>query len=99
MFVFAAADGPQAPERVSHFSPVTVFWSQTDFSMSSFFSSASLTATAPCFLSVSTVVPTFAPFRASALGVYQMGELHARSWSVGATTSGGATPIFAAWIV
>ena len=33
-----------------------------------------------------------ATFRASAVGVYQIGELHARSWTVGATTSGGAMP-------
>ena len=45
------------------------------------------------------VVPGGAALRASALGVYQMGEVQARSWSVGATTSGGAMPSFAAWIV
>jgi len=45
------------------------------------------------------VVPGFAALRASALGVYQIGELHARSWRVAATTSGGAMPSFAAWMV
>src|SRR5215467_780024 len=79
--------------------PVTVFWSQTDFCTMSAFSCSSVTATAPCFLRSATVVPGLVAFRASALGVYQMGELHARSWSVGATTSGGGTPSFAAWIV
>src|SRR6266446_679313 len=88
-----------APQTISYFSPVTLFSSHTDFSVRSFFSSGSATATAPCFLRASTVVPTLALRRASALGVYQMGELHARSWSVGATTSGGATPSFAAWMV
>ena len=34
------------------------------------------------------------------LGVYQIGELHARSWMVGATmSSGGGMPSVAAWIV
>ena len=37
--------------------------------------------------------------RASAVGVYQIGELHARSCWVAATTSGGAMPSLAAWIV
>ena len=45
------------------------------------------------------MVPGFAPLRASALGVYQIGEDQARSWSVAATTSGGAMPSCLAWIV
>ena len=46
-----------------------------------------------------TVIPALTFLRASALGVYQMGELHARSWMLTATTSGGGTPSCLAWIV
>src|SRR5262245_51949395 len=84
---------------IMYLSPVTVFCSHTDFSTISAFNWASLSATAPCFLRSATVVPGWALLRASALGVYQMGELHARSWIVAATTSGGAIPSCLAWIV
>src|SRR5262245_36967298 len=84
---------------ILYLSPVTAFCSQTDFSTISALSWASLSATAPFFVRSATVVPGFAPLRASVLGVYQMGELQARSWRVGGTTSGGAMPSFAAWIV
>src|SRR5512144_258365 len=84
---------------IMYLSPVTVFWSQTDFSTMSALSCSSLSAVAPCFLRSATVVPGLAFLRASAVGVYQIGELHARSWIVAATTSGGAMWSFAAWIV
>src|SRR4030095_2903523 len=84
---------------IMYLSPVTVFCSQTDFSTISAFNCASVSATAPFLARSATVVPRGAARRASALGVYQIGELQARSWSVGATTSGGAMPSFAAWIV
>src|SRR3972149_8428325 len=84
---------------IMYLSPVTVFCSQTDFSMMSALSWASLSVTAPCFFRSATVVPGLAFLRASALGVYQIGELHARSWMVAATTSGGAMPSCLAWIV
>ena len=45
------------------------------------------------------MTPGVAPWRASALGVYQIGELQARSWTVAATTSGGAMPSSCAWMV
>src|SRR5512147_1475106 len=82
-----------------YLSPVTVFSSHGDFSTISALICASSRATAPCFFRLATVVPGFAFFRASALGVYQIGELHARSCSVAATTSGGAMLSLAAWIV
>src|SRR5262245_46591376 len=84
---------------ILYLSPVTVFCSQMDFSTTSDWSCASLKATAPCFFRPATVGPRLAAFAASALGVYQIGELQARSWIVAATTSGGAMPSFAAWIV
>src|SRR5215470_3638933 len=84
---------------IMYLPPVTVFWSQMDFWTMSAFSCSSVSATAPCFLRSATVVPGLAAFRASALGVYQMGEPQARSWSVGATMLGGGTLSFAAWIV
>src|SRR5262245_55167498 len=80
-------------------SPVTLFSSHGDFSTIRARSWTSSGATAPFFLRSATVTPGLAPLRASALGVYQMGELHARSWTVAATTSGGGTPSCLAWIV
>jgi hypothetical protein len=74
-----------------------VFCSQVDLFAISAFSWASLSATAPFLLRSATVMPDFAFLRASALGVYQMGEVQARSWRVAATTSGGATPSCLAW--
>jgi hypothetical protein len=53
-------------------------------------SCASFSALAPPFFSAATVVPGCTPLRASAVGVYQIGEVQARSCSVGGTTSGGA---------
>jgi AraC family transcriptional regulator of adaptative response/methylated-DNA-[protein]-cysteine methyltransferase len=46
-----------------------------------------------------TVMPDFAVFRASAPGVYQIGELQARSCTMAGTTSGGAMPSCFAWMV
>src|SRR5436190_10249149 len=84
---------------IMYLSPVTVFCSQTDFSTISAFNCASFSATPPFLVNSATIVPRGAALRASALGVYQIGELHARSWIVADTTSGGAMPSFAAWIV
>jgi hypothetical protein len=64
---------------IMYFSLVTVFWSQIDFSETSAESWASVSATAPCFFRSATVTPGGAALRASALGVYQIGELQARS--------------------
>src|SRR5262245_37117474 len=84
---------------IMYLSPVTVFCSQIDFSTISALSWASLSVTAPFFFSSATVTPGLAVLSASALGVYQIGELQARSWMVAATTSGGAIPSCFAWIV
>ena len=43
-------------------------------------------------------MPAGAALRASALGVYQMGEVQARSCPVSGTTSGGVSPALTAWI-
>src|SRR5262249_60611710 len=83
---------------IMYLAPVTVFWSQTDFWTMSAFSCSSVSATAPCFLRSATVVPGLATFRASALGGYQIGELPARSWGVGAAGAGGGAVSFAARI-
>src|SRR5215475_5249827 len=84
---------------IMYLSPVTVFWNQIDFSATSARSWASPSGVAPFFFRSATVVPGVALFRASALGVYQMGEVQARSWIVAATTSGGGMWSWCAWIV
>jgi len=43
-------------------------------------------------------MPAGAFLRASADGVYQMGELQARSCPVSGTTLGGGSPDFTAWM-
>ena len=43
-------------------------------------------------------MPAGAFLRASADGVYQIGEVQARSCPVSGTTSGGGSPDFTAWI-
>ena len=73
--------------------------SQMDLPATKAASFASSSATPPCFVSSATVVPRVVALRASALGVYQIGEPQARSWIVGDTTSGGAMPSCLAWIV
>ena len=62
-----------------YFSPVTLFCSQTDFCSIRAFSWSSLRGAAPFFSRSATVTPGVAFRRASALGVYQIGELQARS--------------------
>lgn len=52
----------------------------------------------PFALRSATVMPPEAALRASALGVYQIGELQARSCPVRGTTGGGGRPAFTAWI-
>ena len=51
-----------------------------------------------CFFRSATVMPAGAFLRASALGVYQIGEVQARSCPVSGTTSGGGTPALTAWM-
>ena len=51
---------------------------------------------APFFFRSATVIPAGAFLRASADGVYQIGELQARSCPVSGTTSGGGSPDFTA---
>ena len=62
------------------------------------FSCASPNCVALFFLRSSTVIPAGAFLRASALGVYQMGEVQARSCPVSGTTSGAGIPAFTAWM-
>ena len=73
-------------------SPVTVLRTQTAFPTSSAFSWSSSSAVAP-FWSVGDRHARRAILaRLGARRVYQIGELQARSCTVGGTTSGGAMP-------
>ena len=62
------------------------------------FNCASLSALTPFFFSAATVMPAGAAARAPADGVYQIGELQARSWPVSGTVSGGGRPDLTDWI-
>ena len=77
-------------------SPVTLLRTQKALPTMSAFSCASLRAAAPFFFRSATVIPADAFLRASADGVYQIGELQARSCPVSGTTSGGGSPDFTA---
>ena len=79
-------------------SPVTLLRNQKALPTMSAFSCASSSAVAPFFCSSATVMPAGASLRASALGVYQIGEVQARSCPVSGTTSGGGTPALTAWM-
>ena len=70
-------------------SPVTTFRIQKALPTTSAFSCSLVNGVAPFFLRSAAVIPAGALFRASADGVYQIGELHARSCPVSGTTSGG----------
>src|SRR5215510_4797803 len=96
------ADGnffPEALDTTLNFSPVTVFCTHTLLSTISSFSRASLSATAPLDFNSFTVGLCLAALLASAVGVYQMGEVHARSCTVGGIAPGGGMPSSWAWIV
>ena len=89
---------PSAVKRSLNVSPVTLLRTQKALPTMSVFSCASPSAVAPfCFRSA-TVIPAGASLRASALGVYQMGEVQARSCPVSGTMSAGGNPDLTAWI-
>src|SRR5215510_8289764 len=89
---------PSVVYATLNWSPVTLLRTQKALPTSSAFSWASLNWVPPFALRSATVRPARAFLRASALGVYQIGDVQARSCPVSGTTSGGGTPACTAWI-
>src|SRR3974390_1948572 len=89
---------PSAVKRAFTCSPVTLFRTHTALPTSIAFNCASPNAVAPFDFRSVTVIPAGALLRASALGVYQIGDDHARSCPVSGTTPGGGSAAFTAWI-
>ena len=73
---------PSTPYKISIRCPVTVFRTVKVLPTISCLSCASSNATAPLCCRSATVVPGLADLRASSLGEYQIGEVHARSCTV-----------------
>src|SRR5664280_2075940 len=89
---------PSAVLATLNCSPVALLRTQKALPTISAFSCASPNWVALFALRSVTVMPAGAFLRASALGVYQIGEDQARSCPVSGTTSGGVKPALTDWM-